>query len=466
MEDFRLSKIKVNYRTVSPKTDIIGKTFYNDWYVEDYDHDEEYHDKEGNLMHKYYYKVRCTNKCKQQRILERSKFTGRKHIICDCMKMSSSSANRSVIYRNFTFLSDGSIKIITDDGSAKYVYPVQDPRKIITDEVEFGNLLPIEFTGIKETKSGQEYIYVYNWKCLLCGDIVERDKTYVQKAVKQNPELGCSKKHTFERLENDIVGRDFENLHVDYFDHKELNTEPKNIESNSKRQDYYYHCTCNECKREFLIRRQDLFHGRKCSHEKERVYHNDEVGYESFRKIHEGIIQRCTNPNSQGYENYGGRGITVCDRWRSYYYFKMDMFESYKEKVDSNPGERISIDRIDNDKGYSPDNCRWATDIEQQNNKRNNRRFGYMGGRYTVRQLLNLFVIDNEFNYDSLFDRLTSVKLKLLGWVDDNDNILTYRALTNEYFRERFVKRTPIFESNAYQRSIHEEEMKHLPRFN
>lgn len=81
-----------------------------------------------------------------------------------------------------------------------------------------------------------------------------------------------------------------------------------------------------------------------------------------------GMIQRTTNPKDKYYMNYGGRGIKVCDEWRN--------FSVFKEWAESN-GYRddLFIDRIDNDRGYSPDNCRFSTRLQQQNNLRCNIRF-------------------------------------------------------------------------------------------
>ena len=80
------------------------------------------------------------------------------------------------------------------------------------------------------------------------------------------------------------------------------------------------------------------------------------------------MIQRCTNPRHKRYADWGGRGITVCEEWKTDFkaFYDWAMANGYKEG--------LTIDRRDNDKGYSPENCRWATIIEQNKNKRTYRR--------------------------------------------------------------------------------------------
>jgi hypothetical protein len=74
------------------------------------------------------------------------------------------------------------------------------------------------------------------------------------------------------------------------------------------------------------------------------------------------MVQRCTNPRSKDYPRYGGRGITVCDRW-------LDV-ELFFEDMGPRPGLEYTLHRIDNDKGYFPGNVKWATAKEHAQNKR------------------------------------------------------------------------------------------------
>jgi hypothetical protein len=89
--------------------------------------------------------------------------------------------------------------------------------------------------------------------------------------------------------------------------------------------------------------------------------------------------QRCLNPNHESYERYGERGITVCQRW-------VDSFDNFRSDVGDPPSEKHSLERKDNDGPYSPDNCVWATSVEQQNNTRRNRVIEYNGRKLTVIQ--------------------------------------------------------------------------------
>lgn len=86
---------------------------------------------------------------------------------------------------------------------------------------------------------------------------------------------------------------------------------------------------------------------------------------------------RCTNPNNRAYPRYGGRGITVCERWLS-------SFENFYADMGPRPSMSHSIDRIDSNLGYSPENCRWETEVIQQNNRRNNTCITFEGKTLTL----------------------------------------------------------------------------------
>lgn len=106
------------------------------------------------------------------------------------------------------------------------------------------------------------------------------------------------------------------------------------------------------------------------------------------------MVQRCTNPNHTNWESYGGRGITVSKRWLDFNNFFKDMGEP--------PDEAASIERKNNDKGYSKLNCKWATRKEQSRNKRNNRCFLYEGKERCVAEIAEM----TSMPYMRLYQRL------------------------------------------------------------
>lgn len=94
-------------------------------------------------------------------------------------------------------------------------------------------------------------------------------------------------------------------------------------------------------------------------------------------KAYNAMISRCLNKDDAAYSNYGGRGIEVCFRW-------IQSFENFLTDMGVRPSNKHSLDRIKNELGYSPENCRWATKQEQDNNKRINVFIEWGGQRKTI----------------------------------------------------------------------------------
>jgi len=106
--------------------------------------------------------------------------------------------------------------------------------------------------------------------------------------------------------------------------------------------------------------------------------------------------QRCYNPNTQWYINYGGRGIVICDEWLGEN--GLINFIKWAENNGYIPNQDLSIDRIDNDKGYSSDNCRWTTRDIQMLNRRNPKNNTGTYEESRVESFNNLYLTNLYFN--------------------------------------------------------------------
>jgi len=95
---------------------------------------------------------------------------------------------------------------------------------------------------------------------------------------------------------------------------------------------------------------------------------------------------RCINPNHRLFPYYGGRGISVCDSWKSFIQFYEDMREGY--------AEGLQLDRIDNEKGYSKDNCRWVTSKTNTRNRRSNHIVNTPQGAMVLAEAAEVYGLD------------------------------------------------------------------------
>ncbi len=144
----------------------------------------------------------------------------------------------------------------------------------------------------------------------------------------------------------------------------------------------YWHVRC-DCGNKRAVRGSSLKNGRTkscgCFHKEliSKMFSIHGMGEKSIYRLWNSMRQRCLNAQNPQYKNYGGRGITVCNRWAKFENFLEDMGEKPK---------RLTLERIDNNKGYSLKNCKWATRKEQSNNSRRNHILKYNNLSLTIAQ--------------------------------------------------------------------------------
>ena len=171
--------------------------------------------------------------------------------------------------------------------------------------------------------------------------------------------------------ENNLIGKKFGKLTA--------------VANGKRNNGKYYVCKC-DCGNIKEIYGGSLINGstKSCGclwEETNREWIENHTKYTNKQKdiyeIWTGMKQRCYNPRAFGYEYYGGKGVGVCKRWK-------DSFDNFYKDMGPRPSNKHSIDRIDNNTDYSPNNCRWANSKEQSRNKESNVILELNGERKTL----------------------------------------------------------------------------------
>lgn len=226
-------------------------------------------------------------------------------------------------------------------------------------------------------------------------------KTHELKAGKKRS-CGCLLNEWRNSKHSDIVGQKFGKLTVISYSHK-----------TGKR--LYFNCKC-ECGNEITVRKDGLLsgHSKSCGCTVKKWMHsgnlNKRHGLYQDRAywVWAKVKARCYNPHSQEYCYYGGRGIKMCDEWLDPENFvKWCYLSGYDNEA---PKGQCTLDRIDVNGNYEPSNCRWVTNLVQQNNRRNNRRFDYNGETKTISELAREFSVSYTVMYHWLIRKNRSIE--------------------------------------------------------
>lgn len=187
----------------------------------------------------------------------------------------------------------------------------------------------------------------------------------------------------------DIINKKFNKLFV-------LKLADKKKRADSKRYRYYYLCKC-DCGNEIIVEKSHLLNGhtKSCGCERKKPnqgqfklkYKVNKDIYKRIYNIWRGIKTRCFNKNDSHYKDYGERGITICKDWLCFQNF-------YDWAMNNGYQDNLSIDRIDVNDSYYPQNCRWATNKTQNRNKRNNHLIYVKGIIAPVSEICEIFGVN------------------------------------------------------------------------
>lgn len=152
-------------------------------------------------------------------------------------------------------------------------------------------------------------------------------------------------------------------------------------------------CQC-DCGNIVIVKSSHLMGGstKSCGCLKKEIQHG--MAETRIYHIWENMVQRTTNPKATGYANYGGKGVHVCEEWLD--------FRKFMQWARYRYSDNLTIDRIDNTKGYTPDNCRWVTRAQQNLNMSRNVRISYKGQTKCMSEWASIYNI----NYKTLEYRI------------------------------------------------------------
>ena len=263
----------------------------------------------------------------------------------------------------------------------------------IKEGIQINDLTVIKKGRVDITKSGHK---MQRWVCKCkCGRIVE----ILKQGLKSGKAKNCK-----ECYAEDLTGKQFGNFTV-------IGKAPDYIRKNGKHvRRWECKCICGNIR---YLTKTALKRGAQnscgCIKPKRIIGKRLENGVnhgDSHKRLHNtwlGMKARCFNKNEPRYKWYGERGIIVCDEWKNDYL-------AFKEwALNNGYNDKLTIDRIDNNKGYTPENCRWVDMKTQQNNRRNNHYITFRSETHTIMQWSEITGI----SYGTILNRIK------LGWTTE-----------------------------------------------
>lgn len=184
----------------------------------------------------------------------------------------------------------------------------------------------------------------------------------------------------------------------------------------------YYLCKC-DCGKETIVEKSELKRGKTKScgcfqtETRKRIFKNNKFGKKynicdnnikniKLYNIWCGIKKRCYNQNFWAFDRYGGRGITMCEEWKN------NFMSFYNWAINNGYKDNLTIDRINNNGNYEPNNCRWVSMKEQCRNKNNNHLLTYNNETHCISEWIELLKMNKNSNVKQVINKLGKIYAK------------------------------------------------------